>query len=130
MSEQIVAAVVGGISGAIVSGVVYWFLEKNKENKIYKKYKQQHKDVFLFLNNLSSFQKSTNTMEDFLQKLGSYRANRISPILEKSNILKVNLLGNGDFDLSLKSCFHSYTEKNINEIIKDIKNGLYDEYLD
>lgn len=129
MSEQILAAIIGGISGAIVSGIVYWLLDKHKEFKLKRKYKQQLKDVFMFFKKFPTFKESKNNLDKFFNDIGSYRSNKISPILEKANILKVTLTNSDSIITSLKSGFHSYTDKQIKEIKRDIKNGLYDEYL-
>jgi nitrate reductase gamma subunit len=57
MSEQVMSALVGGISGTISSGAIYWLLDKRRERKRTKQYTQARKDVIAFFKAAGSIQR-------------------------------------------------------------------------
>ena len=129
MQVELISAIAGGTSGALVSGIILWIFEKRKDNINSKKYKQIYKDIFLFLKQFPEFSNDTDLLENYFKSIGTYRSKNISPILEKANLLKINILGNGGLSVSIKSLFRNFSTEDIKLLKKEIKDGKFDELL-
>ncbi|MBP7902206.1 MAG: hypothetical protein KA015_05265, partial [Spirochaetes bacterium] len=76
------------------------FVEDEKSTQL----TQTDKDLIEFLQKLSIFQNDHNEMGNFLNSLGDYRLMKLSPRLDKLNILKI-IPTSGDHQISIKIGF-------------------------
>nr|MBP7902100.1 hypothetical protein [Spirochaetota bacterium] len=60
---------------------------------------------------------------NFLNSLGDYRLMKLSPRLDKLNILKI-IPTSGDHQISIKIGFHKYKEIDIKNMISDIRESI------
>lgn len=126
----IIAGSAGAVVGAIVSGFIYWFLDRRREARAVKKYKPARKDLKAFIRRLPEFRRNAGTMESFLENLSPYHRDRISHALGALNILTVQTTIGGKGLITVKPGFHNYTEDSIKELLRDIDHGKYDHLSD
>lgn len=117
---------------AILGAFIYHLFAIRREKKKTAPYKIQRKDTIRFLELMRDSEKNQAIRNDgfldrFKEEVGQYRLNRILPALERMEIVKGIPVGNGDTKFAGKSKFHSYTQEDIDHLIKSVKQGVYDQ---
>jgi len=125
MSKEILSAIIGGITGSVISAIFYYIMEKRKEIKEKEKTRQEINDTIGFIRSLKQFSGLQKEYEKYLNNLGTYRAKKIGPILEKINLCNFQFGMRGGLTISLLNGFNDYTKDELRNIINDIKNNKY-----
>ena len=126
MNSDVVSAIIGGVSGAVCSGVIYWLLDKRRENKEKNVYKQQYKDFLGFLKDFDSYRSNQELMGQYLEKLGHYRSMNIKEALKKAGLFTFMFTENGGLVIHPIKQSNLITDKDIKQIMRDVKAGAYD----
>lgn len=105
----------------IITNIVSNFIPNSNSNCYGKIVKR---DAISFIKSMEQISNNSQTWIDFRNRIGDYRIVRISPILEYYNIIKFIKTNNGIIDFQLNG-FYSYTKKELQAIIRDIKNNDY-----
>ncbi|TGN20046.1 hypothetical protein [Leptospira idonii] len=85
----------------------------------------ENEDLLLFLDNLPNFRKNNDAIDNFIEALGDYRFKKLLPSLNKLEILNARQGSHGILSLSIFNSFHSYTDKDIENIKNDILKGKF-----
>lgn len=87
-----------------------------------KQLNETEKELISFIEKLPIFQQDIKKMEKYFDEMGHYKMIKLSPHLEKLDILKI-ISTSGEAGISIKSSFHKYDKNDIEMIIQDIKRN-------
>jgi hypothetical protein len=129
MTNEVIAALWGAGSGAVVSGLVSFIsslvLDQRREARVDGKVIAAREDCIRFVKLIKEIQKDISVIDRFLEDVKVYRALRISDALEKMRLVSFLSSSGGLFTKAFSPLNH-YEEKDIEEMIRDISKGAYD----
>jgi hypothetical protein len=92
-------------------------------------YSATKQDAINLVSQIPIFKKNIKLLDEYITNLGAYKSRKLNSFLDAANLLIIKVVSDGRISISIKSGFHSLSDKDISCLIDDIKEGEYDYCL-
>lgn len=103
--------------------------EQISKNISEHKYSKRKLDAIAFVQNINNFNENNELMHQFLNELGDYRSLRLNDFFKETGLLSLAQTNSG-LIIKLSARMWNMKEKDIQELLEDVKNGDYDYILE